>query len=56
MSTYHFPLKHFLPLLSGHKVPDRDVGLHGSLNSGCDFDKSCHLVVNWEVAGFGSGG
>jgi hypothetical protein len=39
MSTYQLPLKFFLPLLSVHMVPNRDIGLYGHFNTGCDAKK-----------------
>jgi hypothetical protein len=43
MSTYELLLKPPFPLLLIRKLPDRDVGLYGSLDSGCVFKKFVHL-------------
>jgi hypothetical protein len=43
MSTYILQAEFLLPHLPFRKVPNRLVGLYGSLNSGCYLKKSWHF-------------
>jgi hypothetical protein len=45
MKTYQFPFKLSSPLLLVGKVPYSDVGLHGSLDFGCDAKKGVHVLL-----------
>jgi hypothetical protein len=53
MRTYHLTPELPLPLLSVRKVPNRDIGFHGSLDSGCDVKETRHQMVGnvqqWKV-------